>query len=56
MPVHGILENMQNPEKIFEEQKRHLNTDCFDVYLLQALDRNALKILKDTKVLDFLFA
>lgn len=56
MPVHGILEAKKNPQIIFEEQKSHLKTDYFDVYLLQALDRNALSILKDTKVLDFLFA
>ncbi len=53
MPVQGILEQ-KSPEQIFNEQLNNLQTDYFDIYLLQALDRNCLKILLDTKVIQFL--
>lgn len=53
MPVQGILEQ-KSPEQIFNEQLNNLQTNYFDIYLLQALDRNCLKILLDTKVIQFL--
>lgn len=48
MPVLGELES-KTPSKIFEDQLKNLNTGYFDYYLLQALDRNCLKILKEGK-------
>lgn len=54
MPVKGILENIKNPDKIFQEQLNNLHTDYFDVYLLQALDASCLNILQETKVIPYL--
>lgn len=53
MPIHGVLE-YKTPQEVFLEQQKNLNTDYFDIYLLQALDRNALKILLETKTIQFL--
>lgn len=54
MPVVGVLENIKNPDIIFQEQLKNLNVDFFDVYLLQALDIRCLKILEETKVIPYL--
>lgn len=53
MPVLGELES-RPPNEIFEDQLKNLNTGYFDYYLLQALDRNSLKILRDTKAIQYL--
>lgn len=53
MPVQGVLEQ-KSPEQIFSEQLSNLQTDYFDVYLLQALDKRCFKILNDTKAIQFL--
>lgn len=55
MPVHGTLENRNNsPEKIFEEQLKNNNTNYFDYYLIQAVDKRAIQIIKDTNLIEFL--
>lgn len=53
MPVHGTLER-ETPEQVFEKQLKNCDTDYFDFYLLQALDRNSFDILEKTKAIDFL--
>ena len=54
MPVHGILETRKVPNDIFIEQLNNCNTDFFDYYLIQAVDRRALKIIEDSNLIEFL--
>lgn len=54
MPVKGILEEIINPEIIFNQQLKNLNTNYFDIYLLQALDIKCLPILYQSKIIPFL--
>lgn len=53
MPVHGVLER-KSIEDVFSEQLKNCNTNYFDVYLLQALDRNCFDILKKQNAIEFL--
>lgn len=54
MPIHGTLESDITPEEIFNEQLKNNNTDYFDYYLIQAVDKRAIQIIKDKKVIEFL--
>lgn len=54
LPVKGTLESVKDPSIIFEQQLRTLNTDYFDIYLLQALDIDCFKILLDTGAIQYL--
>lgn len=51
LPIHGTLEN-ENPIDVFKKQLRNCFTDYFDVYLLQALDRDAFDLLKKYDVIN----
>lgn len=53
IPIHGTLEQ-ETPEEVFNKQLKNCNTDYFDIYLLQALDRNCFNLLQKTKVIEFL--
>lgn len=54
LPVKGTLESVRDPSIVFEQQLKTLNTDYFDVYLLQALDIDCFKILLETGAIQYL--
>src|SRR5699024_4308973 len=52
MPIHGILEN-HTPREILFEQIVNCNSKYFDIYLLQALDRNAFNLIEKHNLIKF---
>lgn len=54
MPIRRGSNDLEPLNLLFEKQLKNCNTEYFDVYLLQALDRTCFQILLDTKILQFL--
>lgn len=55
MSVYGTLDiNGNTPESIFEKQLKNNNTSYFDYYLIQAVDRRTIEIIKETNLIPFL--
>lgn len=52
MPM-GALKTM-TPDEFFPQQLKNCNTDYFDMYMLQALDRNSFSLIDKYNVLDFI--
>lgn len=53
MPVHNILEKY-TPEEIFKQQLKNNNTNYFDYYLIQAVDKKGIKIIQNSNLIPFL--
>ena len=55
MSVYGTLGiNGNTPESIFEKQLKNNNTSYFDYYLIQAVDKRTIEIIKETNLIPFL--
>lgn len=54
LPAKGTLEYFKDASIIFEQQLKTLNTDYFDTYLLQALDKSCFQILLETGTIQYL--
>lgn len=56
MAVHGILEisSDKKPDSLFKNQLDKHDTEYFDYYLVQAIDRHAIPIMVETGLIPFL--
>lgn len=56
MAVHGILETRRdkNPDILFKKQLYEHNTEYFDYYLVQAVDRRAIPIMVESGLIPYL--
>lgn len=49
----GMIDSLEQAKEIFEEQRKKLNKDYFDFYLLHALNKNSFKKSVDLGIIKF---
>lgn len=54
MPLNGYLDRGYIPQRIFQTQLIKHNTDYFDYYLVQAVNRWNIDTIKQTKLIEYL--
>ena len=54
MPTGNYLDSGMLPQRIFSEQLCRYNTDYFDFYLIQAISKRHINLIKNTRVIEYL--